>query len=119
MVRSESGNLIWAMADYYGIASDMSGEAKALMQRLEKCYEDGFYRGDVKADSLVFTNTRRAAYTMRVHALFTCTRKSEHENIVDSTVKIIINNLKFMSSIPNCLHVFIQNNEGQNRNITY
>ena len=43
----------------------------------------------------LFYIIRRATHVFGVYALFTCTHKVKHKNIVDLIVRIISNNFKF------------------------
>lgn len=47
------------MADFYGNATKMVIESKAILQGLQACYEKGMYRFDVEADSQVLINIIR------------------------------------------------------------
>lgn len=44
---------MWAIADQYGIQSNVVAEATALLQGLAKCKAEGYNHVDVEADPLV------------------------------------------------------------------
>lgn len=53
LLRSDSGMLIWAQADFCGYTSNMVAETKALLQGIRSCVLQGYWNVDIEVDSLV------------------------------------------------------------------
>lgn len=55
LLRSDSGDLIWAWADFYGHTT-MVAEIKALLQGVQTCVDRGFLNVDIEVDSLILAD---------------------------------------------------------------
>ena len=53
ILRDDSGHLIWASAEFYGIQTNMVAEARALLSGLKKCVNEGRHKLEIESDSLV------------------------------------------------------------------
>ena len=53
LLRDHSGHVLWAVSDFYGHNTNMVAEARALLQGLQKCIEEGFFDVEAEIDSLI------------------------------------------------------------------
>lgn len=53
LLKSDSGMLIWAQAEFYGHTSNMVAETKILLQGVRRCVLQGYKYVDIEVDSIV------------------------------------------------------------------
>ena len=56
ILRDDTGQVVFACADYYANKTNSCAEAKALLQGLQVCKEKGFHHIDIEVDSLMLKN---------------------------------------------------------------
>lgn len=56
MLRNHQGKFVWALADLFGVATNMVAEVKAILLGVQKCKEVGILNLDIETDSLSLAN---------------------------------------------------------------
>lgn len=57
LLRSSTGNLLWARANFFGQSTNMTTEALALLNGLKLCLDKGYAKVEVESDYLVLVRT--------------------------------------------------------------
>lgn len=70
--RDAHGKFLWAIADYYGVTTNMIAEVRALLQM---CINEGILQVDIESDSMILVKVLKN----EISTPWACSLRSEEE----------------------------------------
>lgn len=71
IIRNHAGHMIMAFASFYGICSNNVAEAKAILQGMRMCIDNGFPKIIVESDSMIMVViiNRKSSVPWQIHSI--------------------------------------------------